>query len=120
MPTYDYICQACKHRLEIFQPMSESPKKKCPRCGKSKLQRQIGMGAAVLFKGSGFYQTDYRSNSYNEGAKKESPKSDSKPAETAKSSDAKASASESKPAEKKAEAAAGSEKSSKSARKKPE
>lgn len=71
MPTYDYVCQACGHRLEVFQSMSESPKRKCPACGKSKLQRQIGAGAAILFKGSGFYQTDYRSSSYTEGKQRE-------------------------------------------------
>lgn len=71
MPTYDYVCQACGHRLEVFQSMSESPKRKCPACGKSKLQRQIGAGAAILFKGSGFYQTDYRSSSYTEGKQRD-------------------------------------------------
>ena len=116
MLTYDYICQACKHRLEIFQPMSESPKKKCPKCGKSKLQRQIGMGAAILFKGSGFYQTDYRSSSYTEGAKKESPKPDAKPADATNTPGAAKPATEAKPAESKPTPS--SEKSPKSARKK--
>ncbi len=64
MPTYDYVCDACGHALEIFQSMSEAPKKKCPKCGKSKLSRRIGAGAGFLFKGSGFYLTDYRSKSY--------------------------------------------------------
>ncbi len=64
MPTYDYVCAACEHALEIFQPMSEAPKKKCPKCGKSKLERRIGAGAGFLFKGSGFYLTDYRSKAY--------------------------------------------------------
>ncbi len=118
MPTYDYVCQACQHRLEIVQPMSESPKKKCPKCGKSKLQRQIGMGAAILFKGSGFYQTDYRSNSYTEGAKKESSGSDSKPVDATKAADTKKTVPEAKPAEHKTLPAPSSEKSSKSARKK--
>ena len=92
MPTYDYACQACGHELEIFHSMSESPKKKCPNCGKLKLQRQIGAGAGILFKGGGFYETDYRSKSYKEGAKaekkanssgeekKSDTKSDAKPA----------------------------------------
>ena len=71
MPTYDYVCQACGHALEIFQSMLESPKRKCPDCGKQKLKRQIGTGAALIFKGSGFYQTDYRTKSYREGAKAE-------------------------------------------------
>ena len=60
MPTYDYICQACGHELEIFQSMSESPKRKCPECGQQKLKRQIGAGAGLIFKGSGFYITDYK------------------------------------------------------------
>lgn len=64
MPTYDYVCAACGHALEIFQSMSEAPKKKCPECGKSKLERRIGAGAGFLFKGSGFYLTDYRSKGY--------------------------------------------------------
>ncbi len=64
MPTYDYVCAACEHALEVFQSMSEAPKKKCPKCGKSKLERRIGAGAGFLFKGSGFYLTDYRSKGY--------------------------------------------------------
>ena len=67
MPTYDYRCNGCGHELEIFQSISESPKRKCPKCGKSKLERQIGAGAGVLFRGGGFYQTDYRSDSYKKG-----------------------------------------------------
>jgi putative FmdB family regulatory protein len=64
MPTYDYACSACGHRFEEFQSMSSDPLKKCPACKKSKLERLIGTGAGVIFKGSGFYQTDYRSESY--------------------------------------------------------
>ena len=71
MPTYDYRCESCGHELEIFQSMSESPKRKCPACGRLKLRRQIGTGAGVIFKGSGFYQTDYRSKSYRDGAASE-------------------------------------------------
>jgi putative FmdB family regulatory protein len=63
MPTYDYRCDACGNAVEYFQSMSDKPKKKCPKCGKSKLVRQLGTGAGILFKGSGFYQTDYRSRS---------------------------------------------------------
>lgn len=69
MPTYDYACRACGHALEIFHSMTEAPKKKCPKCGKNKLERQIGGGAGVIFKGSGFYSTDYRSDSYKAGEK---------------------------------------------------
>src|SRR5262245_34694565 len=68
MPTYDYECDACGHQFEQFQQISAAPKKKCPECGKSKLRRLFGTGAAVMFKGSGFYQTDYRSESYKKAA----------------------------------------------------
>lgn len=68
MPTYDYVCEACGKELELFQSMKEAPKRKCPACGKPKLKRRIGSGAAIIFKGSGFYQTDYRSDSYKKGA----------------------------------------------------
>jgi len=78
MPTYDYECDACGHAFELFQSISESVKKKCPECGKSKLRRLFGTGAAVVFKGSGFYQTDYRSDSYKKGAEKDKPAGDSK------------------------------------------
>jgi putative FmdB family regulatory protein len=69
MPTYEYQCDACKHRLEEFQSFTEEPLKKCPQCGKKKLRRLLGSGAAIIFKGSGFYQTDYRSDSYKTAAK---------------------------------------------------
>lgn len=69
MPTYDYACAACGHRFEEFQSISAEPLKKCPACRKSKLERLIGAGAGVIFKGSGFYQTDYRSSSYAAAAK---------------------------------------------------
>ena len=69
MPTYDYECDACGHTFELFQSISEKVKRKCPDCGKPKLRRLFGTGAAVVFKGSGFYQTDYRSESYMKGAK---------------------------------------------------
>ena len=71
MPTYDYECDACGHEFELFQQISEGVKKKCPDCGKLKLRRLFGTGAAVVFKGSGFYETDYRSDSYKKGAAKE-------------------------------------------------
>jgi putative FmdB family regulatory protein len=69
MPTYEYQCNACKHRLEEFQSFSDQPLTKCPACGKKKLRRLLGTGAAVIFKGSGFYETDYRSESYKSAAK---------------------------------------------------
>lgn len=71
MPTYDYACSACGHRFEEFQSMSAEPLKKCPACKKAKLERLIGPGAGVIFKGSGFYETDYRSASYSSDAKKD-------------------------------------------------
>jgi putative FmdB family regulatory protein len=80
MPTYDYRCDACEHQFEEFQSMSEPPLKKCPQCGKKKLRRLFGTGAAVLFKGAGFYQTDYRSDSYKAAAKAEAEKTGSKKA----------------------------------------
>lgn len=82
MPTYDYECDACGHTLEIFQGINDPVKKKCPECGKNKLKRLFGTGAAIVFKGSGFYQTDYRSEGYKKAAaadsKAQSEKSDSK------------------------------------------
>ena len=71
MPTYDYECDSCSHTFELFQSITEPLKKKCPECGRMKLRRLFGTGAALIFKGSGFYQTDYRSDSYKKGAKAE-------------------------------------------------
>ena len=68
MPTYDYVCEACSHAFELFQSMKDGPKRKCPKCGRQKLRRLIGPGAAIVFKGSGFYQTDYRSDAYKKEA----------------------------------------------------
>ena len=78
MPTYDYECDACGHEFELFQSISEPVKRKCPECGKQKLRRLFGTGAAVVFKGSGFYETDYRSESYKKGAKAEKEARDKK------------------------------------------
>lgn len=78
MPTYDYRCNACGHTFELFQSMKDKPKRTCPECGKPKLERLIGTGAAVVFKGSGFYQTDYRSESYKKAAEADKPASDTK------------------------------------------
>ena len=88
MPTYDYVCDACQHAFELSQPMSASPKKKCPQCGKPKLRRLIGAGMAIMFKGSGFYKTDYRSDSYKKRAEADKPPSESKSSD-GKSSDSK-------------------------------
>jgi putative FmdB family regulatory protein len=81
MPTYDYICDACKHEFEAFESIKADPQSVCPECKAPKLRRKIGAGAAILFKGSGFYQTDYRSDSYKKGAAADKP-ADSKPADT--------------------------------------
>ena len=77
MPTYDYHCDSCEHEFEHFQSIKDDPLKKCPECGKPKLRRLFGTGAAVVFKGSGFYQTDYRSDSYKKAAEKDTKSSDS-------------------------------------------
>lgn len=98
MPTYDYECDGCGHTFELFQSITESVKKKCPECKKSKLRRLFGTGAAIMFKGSGFYETDYRSDSYKKGkkaaekAKSDSSdkKSDSKKGDSKSKSDSKA------------------------------
>ena len=81
MPTYDYECDACGHTWEMFQRIVEDAIKKCPECKKKKARRLFGTGSAVMFKGSGFYETDYRSDSYKKGEKAakdaKAPKSDS-------------------------------------------
>ena len=84
MPTYDYICDSCKHEFEAYESIKADPQTVCPECRETTLRRKIGAGAAIIFKGSGFYQTDYRSESYKKGAAAD------KPAET-KASDSKAS-----------------------------
>jgi putative FmdB family regulatory protein len=99
MPTYEYVCEKCGHQFEKFQPISAKPLSTCPedncaqkRWGKGKVKRAISAGAGLIFKGSGFYITDYRSENYKQAAKKEtSPTSNSK-------ADAKSSSSDSKPA----------------------
>ena len=88
MPTYDYVCDACGHKFELFQSITAEAEKKCPECGKKKLRRLFGAGAAIVFKGSGFYQTDYRSDSYKKRAEADSKSSESKPADS-KSSEGK-------------------------------
>lgn len=71
MPTYEYHCEACDHRFEQFQSITAAPLRKCPECGKSRLERLIGTGGGILFKGNGFYITDYRSESYRKAAEAE-------------------------------------------------
>jgi len=104
MPTYDYECKKCGHTWEAFESIKADPLKKCPGCKKNAAKRVIGPGAAILFKGSGFYLTDYRSDSYKKAA--EADKKASEPAKSeSKSSESKSSESKS----------SGSGKSSKSA-----
>lgn len=69
MPTYEYKCDHCDYKFEEFQSITADPLKKCPQCGKNKVRRLLGIGSAVIFKGSGFYETDYRSESYKKSAK---------------------------------------------------
>ena len=71
MPTYEYICDNCQHQFEKFQSIKAKPIRKCPKCGKLSVQRLIGAGAGIIFKGSGFYQTDYRSEGYKKAAENE-------------------------------------------------
>lgn len=97
MPTYEYKCSACGHKFEKFQSITASPIKQCPECKKNKAQRLISAGAGLIFKGSGFYITDYRSEGYKEKAKADSGGgSESKPAEKCD----KAAVAEAKPAAK--------------------
>lgn len=77
MPTYDYQCKKCDHTWELFQSITANPIRKCPECGKLSAQRIIGPGAGIIFKGSGFYQTDYRSESYKKAAAADSKASSS-------------------------------------------
>ena len=86
MPTYDYVCEACGHEFELFQQMSAPVETRCPSCDKESLRRLVGTGGGIIFKGSGFYETYYRSAAYkkaadsdqkSEGGGKKAAKSDS-------------------------------------------
>ncbi|HQR43654.1 MAG TPA: zinc ribbon domain-containing protein [Gemmatales bacterium] len=87
MPTYQYQCSACQHGFEELQSIKDEPLTKCPKCKKKKLQRLIGTGAGLLFKGSGFYITDYRSDSYKSAAKAEGGSSSKSEGSSSSSSD---------------------------------
>lgn len=85
MPTYEYLCANCGHEFEKLQSITAKPLRKCEGCGKMKLRRLIGSGSGIIFKGSGFYQTDYRTESYKNGesnAKKSTTKSSEKSKDT--------------------------------------
>lgn len=97
MPTYDYVCDACRHKFELTQSMKDNPIKKCPKCKKPKARRLMGMGGGIIFKGTGFYQTDYKSTGQKE--KTQEASSASKPETGAKPE----SSPSSKPKEKKPE-----------------
>jgi putative FmdB family regulatory protein len=77
MPTYEYTCDHCGHHFELFQQMTDPVKRKCPECGRRALRRLVGPGAGVLFRGNGFYQTDYRSDSYRKAAEAEKKSAES-------------------------------------------
>src|SRR5437762_11103296 len=107
MPTYDYSCDACKHEFEQFESITAEPQKKCPKCKKNKLRRLFGAGGGLIFKGSGFYQTDYRPDSYKKAAEADKPKTESSSDSASKDSSPTKSESkaETKPAATKTEAA---------------
>jgi putative FmdB family regulatory protein len=107
MPTYEYECDACHHRFDEFQSFKDDPLKTCPKCQQDRLRRLFGTGAAILFKGSGFYETDYRSEGYQKAAKADADagkpadkpsgdKKDAAPAPAAKPADSKPSSSDPK------------------------
>lgn len=114
MPTYEYHCEKCGKNFDVFQsmkdqPFGECPKESCqlPEWGHGKVKRLLGTGAGLIFKGSGFYITDYRSSNYKEGAKKDAPASSSGSGEKAsKESSAGSTSSETKKPEKKSKPAA--------------
>jgi len=94
MPTYEYVCRKCEHRFERFQSIMAKPIRKCPNCGRASAHRLVSAGAGIIFKGSGFYETDYRSDSYKKGSESE------KKAPVTPASEKKTETQESKPAEK--------------------
>ena len=94
MPTYEYECGGCGHTFERFQSMTAKPVRVCPECGKRSVKRLIGAGGGLIFKGSGFYATDYRSDGYKKAAKKDSEKSSGGKKDSEKSSGGKKASSE--------------------------
>jgi len=98
MPTYDYRCNACGHEFEEFQSIKADPLKNCPQCRQDALERLIGPGAALIFKGSGFYLTDYRSDNYRKAAKAEKESSGGAKSDGGSKGDAAPAKPEAKPA----------------------
>ena len=103
MPTYDYQCEACNHEWELFQSMNDSPDKRCPKCKKQKAKRLLGLGAGLIFKGTGFYETDYKKKSG--GEPKDNSSSSSGSTDTGTSSTKTEKKQESKPKKEKVKAA---------------
>jgi len=91
MPTYEYRCKTCEHEWEEFQSIKAEPTRKCPECGKLKAERIISAGGGIIFKGSGFYQTDYRSESWKKGASADKKSQESTSSSDSKSGDSKSS-----------------------------
>lgn len=98
MPTYDYVCEDCDHRFEMFQSIKAKPIRKCPKCCKLTVNRLIGAGAGIIFKGSGFYETDYRSDNYKK-AKESETKTGTDKSKADKKTETKAKPKDSKPTE---------------------
>ncbi len=105
MPTYDYKCKACGHTFALFQSMTENPRKKCPSCGRMTLVRLIGTGSGIIFKGSGFYETDYkrRNGKATASHKSQSPKESGGGEASSKKEETKPAGASSSPKEKKKE-----------------
>jgi len=97
MPTYEYQCDACQHQWEEFQSIKAAATRKCPACKKLKAKRLISAGGGLIFKGSGFYITDYRSNSYQKAAEADKASSSAAPSSTPAADSGKAASSGSSP-----------------------
>jgi len=100
MPTYEYVCRKCEHRFERFQSITAKPIRKCPNCGKASAHRLVSAGAGIIFKGSGFYCTDYRSDGYKSAAKAETGGTAEKTADNKKETKSEAKSEAKKPQKK--------------------
>ena len=105
MPSYDYKCEACNHEWELFQSMNDSPVKRCPKCKKQKAKRLLGLGAGLIFKGTGFYETDYKKKTGGEKTESSSESKSSESGGSEKPSPSKETKKESKPKKEKVKAA---------------